>query len=144
VRSLPLIALQNPTPSQRPVLEFYGKMPTLEQIRRSALLVLLIATVGVAASGGAKVATGTLAGTVLDMEGKPVDYATVTVETSDGNHPNLTRTGGDGHFEFARFRTGQYDVRAQASGLFSDWAKRVLVHSNKTTQITLRLRGSKP
>jgi hypothetical protein len=137
-------ALQNPTPSQRPALEFYGQMPTLEQIRRSALLWLLIATVGVASTGGAKVATGTLAGTVLDTGGKPVDYATVTVETSDGNHPNLTRTDGDGHFEFARFRTGQYDVRAQASGLFSDWTKRVFVHSNETTRITLRLRASKP
>jgi Carboxypeptidase regulatory-like domain len=107
-------------------------------------LLLLLATLGVIETKSAPVATGTLAGTVLDAQGKPVDYATVTMQTSYGDHPNLTRTDGDGHFEFVRFQTGEYDVRAQASGIFSPWTKHVRIHSQKTTRITLQLAASKP
>ena len=110
---------------------------------RSVFLLLLLAIVGVTATKSAQVATGTLAGTVLDAQGKPVDYATVTIQTSDGDHPSLMRTDGDGHFEFVRFQAGEYDVRAQASGVFSAWTKHVRIHSHKTTRITLQLAGAK-
>jgi Carboxypeptidase regulatory-like domain len=116
----------------------------MNHARRSVILLLLIASVGIVPAGSAQLATGTLAGTVLDADGQPVDYATVTMQTSDGDHPNLMRTDGDGHFEFVRFRTGEYDVRAQARGIFSDWTKHVRIHSHKTTRITLRLPASKP
>lgn len=86
-----------------------------------------------------KVPIGTLAGTVLDAGGKPVADASVTIQTSDGLHPHATHTDASGHFQFARWMTGQYDVRAYANGAFSEWDKRVMIRSNKTTQITLRL-----
>jgi hypothetical protein len=105
---------------------------------------LLAAFLGIARSGNAQVATGTLDGTVLDALGKPVDYATVTLQTSEGDRPNLTRTDGDGRFRFVRFRTGEYDVRAQSDGLFSPWTKHIRIHSHRTTQITLQLPVRKP
>ena len=86
-----------------------------------------------------KVPIGTLSGTVLDAKGKPVADASVTIQTSDGLHPHATHTDSSGHFEFARWATGQYDVRAYANGDFSDWTKRVMIKSNKTTQVTLRM-----
>src|SRR5215469_17782290 len=81
---------------------------------------------------------GTLEGTVLDASGKPVPEATVTIQTSDGLHPHATHTDSSGHFEFARWATGQYDVRAYSNGVFSDWDKHLVIRSKKTTQVTLR------
>jgi len=89
-----------------------------------------------------KVPIGTLEGTVLDGQGKPVAEASVTIQTSDGMHPHATRTDANGHFQFARWMTGQYDLRAYSNGVFSEWDKRIMIRSKKTTKITLRL--SKP
>ena len=113
----------------------------MKHVRRNLflLLVLVLATLGVAAGTSARVATGTLAGTVLDARGKPVAGAVVTVQTSDGRQPHATRTDSKGRFEFKRFDTGQYDLHAQSNGNFSEWAKRIAVRANKTTSITLRL-----
>jgi protocatechuate 3,4-dioxygenase beta subunit len=108
-------------------------------MKTRVLIILLIAILAIAATGSAKGPIGALAGTVLDAAGNPVPAATVTLQTSDGNHPHLTRTDADGHFQFTRFETGQYDVRAQSKGLFSDWLKRIYIHANKTTQVTLHL-----
>jgi carboxypeptidase family protein len=82
---------------------------------------------------------GTLAGTVLDASGKPVPDASVTIQTSDGLHPHATHTDANGHFKFDRWETGQYDVRAYANGEFSEWDRRIMIHSKKTTQITLHM-----
>jgi hypothetical protein len=91
------------------------------------------------ASPAAPVPTGTLAGTVLDSSGKPVADATVTIQTSYGNEPNATHTDANGRFQFVRFETGQYDLQAYSKGLFSDWTKRIMIRSRKTTNVTLRL-----
>lgn len=112
-------------------------------MKRWMLVLLCIAVLGVAVAGYARVAIGTLAGTVLDAQSRPVARATVTMQSSDGQRPNATHTDASGRFEFARFRTGQYDVRAYANGVFSDWTKRVLIRPNKTTEITLRLPAAK-
>ena len=116
----------------------------VSQAQRSMSILLLISILGMSARTDAKVAIGILEGVVLDAQGKPVDYATVTIQTSDGNHPNLTRTDSDGHFEFTRFETGQYDLRAESAGLFSPWTRRISIHANKTAHVTLRLAPSKP
>jgi hypothetical protein len=86
-----------------------------------------------------KVPIGTLEGTVLDGYGKPVAEASVTIQTSDGLHPHATHTDANGHFQFTRWMTGQYDLRAYSNGVFSEWEKRIMIRSNKTTKITLRL-----
>jgi hypothetical protein len=86
---------------------------------------------------------GTLEGTVVDAQNKPVANASVTIQTSDGLHPHATRTDADGHFQFARWETGQYDLRAYSNGVFSDWEKRIMIKSKKPTKITLRLPPAK-
>ena len=65
--------------------------------------------------------------------------ATVTMQSSDGKHPYATHTDADGHFKFARYETGQYDLRAYSKGMFSAWTKRIAVRSQKTTEITLHM-----
>jgi hypothetical protein len=82
---------------------------------------------------------GTLAGTVLDAHGKPVAEASVTIQTSDGLKPHATHTDSSGHYEFARYEAGQYDLRAYSKGQFSDWSKHIVIRPKKTTEITLRM-----
>jgi hypothetical protein len=102
------------------------------------LAMLVIASLTLVAAAQS-VPIGTLEGIVLDGQGKPVADASVTIQTSDGLHPHAKRTDANGHFEFTRWETGQYDVRAYANGMFSEWDKRIMIRSKKTTKITLRL-----
>jgi hypothetical protein len=111
----------------------------MARIRRSTFLILFTAILGFAAVGNARVRIGTIAGTVLDAHGKPVADATVTMQTSYGQSPSATHTDAEGHFKFARYETGQYDLQAYWHGMFSDWTKRVSIRSDKTTEIILRL-----
>jgi hypothetical protein len=102
------------------------------------LVLVLVSTMSPAVSAQ-HVPIGTLAGTVLDASGKPVPDASVTIQTSDGLHPHATHTDANGHFKFDRWETGQYDVRAYANGEFSEWNRRIMIRSKKTTQITLHM-----
>ena len=86
---------------------------------------------------------GTLEGIVVDAQNKPVANASVTIQTSDGKKPHATRTDENGHFQFARWETGQYDLRAYSNGVFSDWEKRIMIHSKKPTKITIHLPAAK-
>jgi protocatechuate 3,4-dioxygenase beta subunit len=109
----------------------------MKPLQRFACFLLLTAALGMAASANGPI--GELQGTVLDSKGKPVPDATVTLQTSDGNHPHATHTDAAGRFKFTRFETGQYDLRAYSNGMFSDWTKRISIHSKKTTEVTLRM-----
>jgi len=108
-------------------------------MNRAVLVVLLIGLLGARDANPHNVPTGTLVGVVQDAKGKPVANATVTMQTSDGLHPHATHTDASGHFEFARYRAGQYDVRAYANGDFSDWVKRLTIRSGKKTEVTLHM-----
>jgi len=108
-------------------------------MRNLSIVVLLLVALGGAPAGSAKVAIGTMAGMVLDSHGRPVAGATVTMQSSDGTRPYATHTDANGHFQFVRYETGQYDLRAYSNGMFSDWTKRISIRSGKTTEVTLRL-----
>ena len=107
------------------------------------LMTIFLGTVVIASlafvAAAQKVPIGTLEGTVLDGQGNPVPEASVTIQTSDGLKPHATHTDANGHFQFARWMTGQYDLRAYSNGVFSEWDKRIMIRSKKTTKITLRL-----
>lgn len=98
----------------------------------------------VAPMAEARVATGVLEGIVVDSAGHRLSGATVTIQTSDGNHPHATHTDAQGHFSFTHFAAGQYDVRAHHQGAYSNWTKRIVLHSNKPTSLTLRIVPAKP
>jgi hypothetical protein len=111
----------------------------MRPIGRTALYFVLIAALGFAAGANAKGPIGDLSGIVLDSKGEAVTDATVTMQSSDGKRPYATHTDASGHFKFSRFETGQYDLRAYSHGMFSDWVKRVTIHSKKTSEVTLRM-----
>lgn len=111
-----------------------------QRMAGSVVLALVFASLAVVARAQyGPTPVGVLEGTVLDGNGRAVANASVTIQTSDGLHPHATHTDADGHFAFARWATGQYDVRAYANGIFSEWEKRVMIRSKKTTKVTLRL-----
>ena len=108
--------------------------------RSNALLLLTFAALfAFALSTSAGVRVGTLAGVVVDANGKPVPHATVTMQSSFGDRPNATHADADGKFRFARYLTGQYDLQAYADGSFSPWLKRITIRTNRTTMVTLRM-----
>ncbi len=111
----------------------------MKPMQRSVFCLLMVAALGMAATAYARTPIGDLAGTVLDAKGQPIADATVTMQSSDGKHPYATHTDATGHFKFARYETGQYDLRAYSNGMFSSWAKRISIHSKKTTEVTLRM-----
>jgi len=108
-------------------------------VHKLAPLLLLAAFFGAAVVTGARGPIGNLEGIVLDSKGRPVADATVTMQSSDGKHPYATHTDSTGHFKFARYETGQYDLRAYWKGMFSEWTKRVSIRSKKTAEVTLRM-----
>jgi hypothetical protein len=111
----------------------------MARVRWSTFLVLFAAILCFTVTGDAGGRIGTIAGTVISAHGKPVADATVTMQTSYGQSPCATHTDAKGHFDFARYTAGQYDLRAYWHGMFSDWKKRVVIRSGKTTEITLQL-----
>src|SRR5580704_4664490 len=98
-------------------------------MRRLGIFAALLVVFGLAGTLPAQnlFGLGNLQGQVVDAHGKPVPDASVTIQTSDGLHPHATHTDANGHFEFTRFDAGQYDVRAYAKGVFSQWTKRVIL-----------------
>jgi hypothetical protein len=115
----------------------------LAHIAIAATLSLSLFTLATAAQQHMAVPVGTLEGIVVDAHNKPVANASVTIQTSDGHQPHATRTDSEGHFQFARWETGQYDLRAYSNGVFSEWEKRIMIRAKKPTQITLRLPDAK-
>jgi|HubBroStandDraft_5_1064220.scaffolds.fasta_scaffold182024_2 hypothetical protein len=82
---------------------------------------------------------GTLAGTVMNAQGKPVPDASVTVQSADGKSPHATRTNAQGRFFFPELPHGLYDVRASHNGWLSEWKHNVNVETGKQVEVALKL-----
>ncbi len=114
---------------------------------RSSLLVAGLVLVAFAAAAGTAphaTGSGTVGGQVLGTDGKAVAGARVTLQPSDGRHPQTTETNEEGHFWFPSLARGLYDVRAFADGRWSDWRRNVWVERGKQSNVTLRLRPKNP
>jgi hypothetical protein len=98
-----------------------------------------LALLFVAAFAYGKIAEGVLDGVVLNGRGAPVAFAQIFWQAADGKAPHATRTNGKGRFRIAGLNQGLYDVRAQASGMTSEWEHNVLVRSGKVASVTLHL-----
>jgi uncharacterized membrane protein len=81
----------------------------------------------------------TLTGTVLGDNGKPVAHAAVSCQSSAGISPKVVYTDAQGRFKFTGLREDNYDLRASAKGIYSDWEKNILVKKGQTKEITISL-----
>src|SRR5216683_2620061 len=82
---------------------------------------------------------GNLDGTVVDAKGAPVAGAQILWQASDGEKPHVVHSDAQGRFHIGPLRSGQYDLRASASGTWSEWEHNVLVRPGNDTNVTLRL-----
>jgi hypothetical protein len=98
----------------------------------------LLATRSVLASPDRK-GTSVLTGVVIGPNDKPVAHAAVSYQSSGGEAPHAVHTDAHGHFTITKLPADNYDVRASANGIFSDWEKNVTIHSGQTRSITLHL-----
>jgi len=102
------------------------------------LLLGLLADRSVTASPQHK-GTSTLTGVVIGPDDKPVPHASVTYQSSGGNAPHAVHTDAKGRFTVTQLRADNYDVRASANGIFSEWEKNVNVRPKQTKSIMLTL-----
>jgi hypothetical protein len=86
---------------------------------------------------------GTLAGVVIGPDDKPVAHAAVTYQSSAGTAPHAIHTDAHGRFTITKLKSDNYEVRASAKGVFSEWEKNVTVRSGQTKSVTLRLEYAK-
>jgi len=83
--------------------------------------------------------TSTLSGLVLGPDDKPVAHASVTYQSSGGNAAHAIHTDSHGKFTLTKLRADNYDLRATAHGVFSEWEKNLNLQKGETRFITLRL-----
>ena len=81
----------------------------------------------------------TLTGVVIGPDDKPVAHAVITYQSSAGIAPHAVRTDSTGQFTIRKLAADNYDLRASAKGLFSDWEKNVSLRKGETKSVTLRL-----
>lgn len=102
------------------------------------LATALVATRSVQASPDHK-GSSVLTGVVIGPNDKPVAHAAVSYQSSGGNAAHAVHTDARGRFTITKLPEDNYDVRASANGIFSDWEKNVTIHSGQTRSITLHL-----
>jgi len=80
-----------------------------------------------------------LTGVVLGPDDKPVPRAVITYQSSSGNWPHALRTDSHGNFAIRHLRADNYDMRASANGVFSEWEKNISLRAGESKSLTLRL-----
>ena len=88
--------------------------------------------------GGAR-GSGSLVGTVIGPNDKPVPNAAVSYQQSSGTAPHVVHTDSHGHFTISKLTADNYDLRASGKGVFSDWQKNLTLRKGATQQLTFHL-----
>jgi len=104
----------------------------------AAFSLALVAVRGVLAAPQTK-GSAILSGVVIGPDDKPVPHASVSYQSSDGSAPHAVHTDAHGRFTIAQLRADNYDIRASAKGIFSEWEKNISVRKGQTKSIELRL-----
>ncbi len=100
---------------------------------------LALVTVRSVTAAPQRTGTATVTGVVLGPDDKPVPHAAVTYQSSGGNAPHAVHADAHGHFTITKLRADNYDMRASAKGVFSEWEKNITVRKGQTKSVTLRL-----
>jgi hypothetical protein len=83
--------------------------------------------------------TSVLTGVVIGPNDRPVAHAAVTYQSSAGMSAHAVHTDAHGRFTILKLPGDNYDVRASANGIFSEWEKNISIRSGETKSITLHL-----
>ena len=74
---------------------------------------------------GKSASTGMISGVVLGPDDRPA--------------PHAVHADAHGRFTILKLQTDNYDVRASANGIFSEWQKNFPVQNGRTSELTLHL-----
>jgi len=104
-------------------------------------LIVLAALIGAHSAFASPDAKGTsvLTGVVIGPNDKPVAHAAVSYQSSGGNAAHAVHTDSHGRFTIYKLPADNYDLRASANGIFSEWEKNVTIHAGQTRSVTLHL-----
>jgi len=102
------------------------------------LTTALVASRSVLASPDRK-GTSVLTGVVIGPNDRPVARAAVSYQSSGGNAAHAVHTDAHGRFTISKLPADNYDLRASANGIFSEWEKNVTIHNGETKSVTLHL-----
>jgi hypothetical protein len=83
--------------------------------------------------------TSVLTGVVIGPNDKPVAHAAVSYQSSGGNAAHAVHTDAHGRFTIYKLPADNYDLRASANGIFSEWEKNVTIRTGQTRSVTLHL-----
>jgi Carboxypeptidase regulatory-like domain len=86
-----------------------------------------------------KKGTSVLTGVVIGPNDKPVPRASIMYQSSSGSAAHLVRSDAYGRFTVSKLAADNYDLRASANGVFSEWEKNVTIQPGQTRSITLHL-----
>jgi hypothetical protein len=102
------------------------------------LTTALVASRSMLASSDRK-GTSVLTGVVIGPNDRPVARAAVSYQSSGGNAAHAVHTDAHGRFTISKLPADNYDLRASANGIFSEWEKNVTIHNGETRSVTLHL-----
>lgn len=113
----------------------------MKRIVGSVLALLVLSVSGVQAQYVIKKGTpsGVISGVVLGPDDKPAPHAAITYQSSSGSSPHAVHADSHGRFTIAKLSSDNYDIRASANGIFSEWQKNFQVKAGHTSEITLHL-----
>jgi len=83
--------------------------------------------------------TSVLTGVVIGPDDKPAAHAAVSYQSSGGNAAHAVHTDAQGRFTISKLPADNYDLRATANGIFSEWEKNITIHTGQTRSVTLHL-----
>jgi len=101
-------------------------------------VLVLVAARGVLAAPQTK-GSAILSGVVIGPDDKPVPHASVSYQSSGGSAPHAVHTDAHGRFAIAQLGADNYDIRASAKGIFSEWEKNISLRKGQAKSIELRL-----
>lgn len=104
------------------------------------ILVLLVTVcLSSVALGQSAAASGTIAGTVSDLQGRPVVGARVVIRNTDFTWRRVVSTDENGNFTAALLATGTYTVDADAPGMKMKAPVRISLGIGSSVRVELRL-----
>src|SRR5579885_889443 len=106
----------------------------------TACAALLLAAISIHAQSAA--GTGRIAGTVLDLTGKPIPNAVVTVRNEAGGSPKLVTADQEGKYSVSGLPAGTYTVEAAAPSFTPSRHAGVTLAADATQNVNLSLNVS--
>ena len=99
----------------------------------SLLVFLGVVLLGASIADAQTAATGALAGTVTDPQGRAVPNATVTATSLDTNQSRTATTGASGDYKFSLLPEGNYSLKFSGAGFKTSEVSSVTVNVTETS-----------